>query len=109
MKIFIKIILIIIVYNFISWLTVNYTEKTANSIVENIELYKMQNWNYPKNLDKLVPKYYKTIPIHYSSIDFRFHYILDIEKNNYIFYYTYQVPFWKNTYNSTTKKWNSIN
>ncbi|MDD5769463.1 MAG: hypothetical protein PHE25_00700 [Candidatus Gracilibacteria bacterium] len=106
MKKFLIFILLIITYFYISGLTEESTRIKADDIIKNIMLYKDETGKYPNSLDDLIPKYYKKIPIHYSSIDYKFHYyLLSKEKQDFLFYYTYYFPFGRFSYSEERKTW----
>lgn len=100
--------IILITYYFISGSTLNNTRTKAENIVKNIELYKEDNWNYPNKLEDLAPKYYKKIPIHYSSIDYNFRYFYNNEEDYFLLDYTYFYPYGRYSYNSKNKTWSNI-
>ncbi len=108
MKTFWVIILIIICYNIISSFTLDNTRIKANILIENIEHFKEDTWEYPKNLNNLIPKYLNEIPKNYSSILGDFNYYYSEKNKTYTLNYTYNAPYGKFIYSNDNKKWNNI-
>ncbi len=79
------------------------TEQIWNWIVNNIELYKEEQWEYPKKIEDLIPKYYDKIPKSKSGL-WKFLYSLDEEKNIYRLSSTFGMK-WTYSYYSDLKLW----
>lgn len=83
------------------------TEEIWNTIVQKIELYKIEKWFCPKELTDLIPKYFDVIPKSKSGQSWKFVYFYREENHTYIlsshFWFT-----WSYVYHSDKKKWSKF-
>lgn len=76
----------------------------AESLVQNLELYRQKKGSYPEKLQQLVPKYYSSVPKAKISAWGEFYYSSKTGQDPMLFYVIYP-PFYRNGYNFQSKLW----